>query len=493
MLSDESKLFYGDNLGILRDYIPSESVDLIYLDPPFKSNQDYNVLFAEQDGSRSAAQIRAFEDTWHWDQAAATAYHEVVESGGKVSEAIQAFRKLLGESDMLAYLAMIAPRLVELRRVLKSTGSIYLHCDSSASAHLRLLMDAVFGHRNFRNEIIWYYYNKMHDRRKRLFPKANDTILFYVKDLDSNFSFHQLKEMREKPVKQLARKKLNGRMVNVKDEEGHVVYRLKDDRTIDNIWRIPCLQPAAQERLGYPTQKPEAILARIIQASSNEADLVLDPFCGCGTTIAAAQRLNRRWIGIDVTHLAVGLIKHRLWDSFGLLEDKDYRVLCEPEDIKSASKLAEKDPYQFQSWALGKVGARQGGEVKKGADHGIDGRLYFHDERGGKTRQIIFSVKSGNLKMDDVRALRGVIEREKAEIGVLISMKPFSATMRAGAAKGGFYQSPWGTTHPHLQLLTIDEILNGKKVDYPPSRANVTFKKAPKVSNSVTNVGLPFD
>src|SRR3990172_5763720 len=306
-------LFYGDNLSVLRDrdYFPKECVDLVYLDPPFKSNQDYNVLFAEKDGEQSAAQILAFEDTWTWDQSAVDAYHKVLEHGGKTAEALKALRSFLGDSDIMAYLAMMAPRLLELRRVMKPTASIYLHCDPTASHYLKVLMDAVFGVGNFRNEIVWYYYNKMHDRRKKLFPRASDTIFFYVKDVNQAFTYHQLKELRPEPVKQLLRKKVEGKMVDVKDETGHVVYRIKEDRTLDNVWRIPCLQPASTERLGYQTQKPEALLERIIQASSNEGDTVLDPFCGCGTTVAAAQKLNRQWIGIDITHLAMTLMKQR--------------------------------------------------------------------------------------------------------------------------------------------------------------------------------------
>jgi len=486
-------LFYGDNLDILRRYVADESVDLVYLDPPFNSNATYNVLFAEQNGSRAAAQIEAFEDTWIWDAAAAEAYQEIVETGGPVSQAMQAFRTFLGDNNLLAYLSMMAPRLVELRRVLKPTGSIYLHCDPTASHYLKMLMDAVFGAKNFRNEIIWYYYNKMHDRRKKLFPAANDTILFYVKDVDCEFTFYQLKEQRDKPVKQLARKKLNGRMVNVKDENGHCVYRIKTDRTIDNVWRIPCLQPAASERLGYPTQKPEALLERIIKASSNEGDVVLDPFCGCGTAVAVAQRLSRRWIGIDITHLAIGLIKLRLADAFG--KAAQYEVIGEPTSVPDAQTLADADPFQFQAWALGLVGARTAVSAKKGADKGIDGRLYFHDEgASGKTKQIIFSVKAGKVTVSHVRDLHGVIDREQAPIGVLLSMQEPTQPMRTEAAGAGFYDSPWGTRHPRLQLLTVGELLKGKGVDMPPSRDMRTFKKAPKVKvKGPETATLPFD
>jgi|SRR5947209_2816269 len=332
-------LYYGDNLQILREHIEDESVDLIYLDPPFKSNQDYNVLFTEQDGTRAAAQVLAFEDTWEWNQAAVAAYESVVEAGGQVSLAMQAFRRLLGGNDMLAYLAMMAPRLIELRRVLRNTGSIYLHCDSTASHYLKLLMDAVFGLRNFRNEIFWHYYNKMHDRRKKLFPRATDTILFYVKDVDSDFTFHQLTEKLDEPVRRLARRKVGGRMVNVKDEEGHVVYYMRDERTIDNVWRIPTLQPASTERLGYPTQKPSALLQHIIEASSDEGDVVLDPFCGSGTTIYTAEKLRREWIGIDITHLAIRLIRHRLHKEYQ--GGVSYEVISEAVTVYDAEELAQ--------------------------------------------------------------------------------------------------------------------------------------------------------
>ena len=482
----DNQLYYGDNLDVLRRHIADESVDLVYLDPPFNSAQSYNVLFAEHGGEGAASQIRAFEDTWRWDTASAQAFEKVVESGGRVSNAMQAFRKFLGDNDMLAYLCMMAPRLVELRRVLKPTGSIYLHCDPTASHYLKMLMDAVFGANNFRNEILWYYYNKMHDSRKRMFPRATDTVFFYVWDAQTSFTFHQLKELRDKPIKQLRRKKVDGKMVNLKDDAGHVVYQMKEDRTVDNVWRIPCLQPAAPERLGYPTQKPVALLERILQASSNEGDTVLDPFCGCGTTIAAAQNLKRRWIGIDITHLAVALIKHRLRDTFGDLAR--YDVIGEPTSLPDAEALAASDPYQFQWWALGLVGARPV-EGKKGADHGIDGKLFFHDDKeGGKTKQVIISVKAGqNVSVAMVRDLRGVIERESAEIGVLISMVEPTRPMRAEAAGAGFYMpakegSLGHGKYPRLQLLTVAELLDGRRIEYPAHALSTTFKRAPKAA-----------
>jgi len=465
----------------MRRHIKDETVDLVYLDPPFNSNANYNVLFAEKDGSKAASQIQAFTDTWTWNQESEAIFAEIATTGGRVADCLKAFRTFLGECDMMAYLVMMAPRLVELRRVMKTTASIYLHCDANAGAYLRLLMDAVFEHRNFRNEIIWYYYNKMHDSRKKLFAKANDIILFYVKDVDSDFTFTQLKEKRDTPVRQLARKKVDGRMVNVKGPDGKCIYRVKEDRTLDNVWRIPCLQPASSEMLGYPTQKPEALLERIISASSNPGDLVLDPFCGCGTTIAAAQKSGRSWIGIDVTPLAITLMKHRLLDAFG--DAVEYQVIGEPTDLSGAQTLAAENPYQFQWWALGLVGARPV-EQKKGADKGIDGRIIFQGDKAGVFESVILSVKAGHTGSAHVRDLKGVLEREKASIGVIISMQDPTADMKKEAVTAGFYESAtWGRKYPKLQLLTVAELLAGKKVEMPPIRqVGATFKKAPRVT-----------
>jgi site-specific DNA-methyltransferase (adenine-specific) len=533
----ENALYYGDNLDVLRRYLKDESVDLIYLDPPFNSNQDYNVLFAEKSGVGSAAQIKAFEDTWHWDQGAALAYQQTVEVGGKVSQVMQAFRQFLGENDMLAYLTMMAPRLVELRRVLKSTGAIYLHCDTTASHYLKMLMDAVFGLTNFENEISWRRTTTKGDYRQGAlnWPRVRDSLLYYRKDAKQKGTFIQ----QFSPYsKEYIAGKYNhtdsaGRAYMLDNltapgagSRGHPTYEFMG---VTRYWRynkekmesllvqgrviqpspgavprykryldempgvafgdswddIPPINSQAQERLGYPTQKPEALLERIINASSNEGEIVLDPFCGCGTAIAAAQKLKRHWIGIDITHLAITLIKHRLHSTFG--KKVHYKVIGEPVDLTGAKELAEQDPYQFQWWALGLVGARPA-EQKKGADQGIDGRLYFFDEhmgsgRSGTTKQIIFSVKAGHLTVSHVRDLWGVVEREKAQIGVLISMEEPTKAMRTEVAKAGFYEPPFGGKekhYPRLQLLTITELLQGKEVSYPAFKANVTFKAAPK-------------
>jgi site-specific DNA-methyltransferase (adenine-specific) len=480
-VAESNTLYYGDNLDILRQHIAAESVDLVYLDPPFNSNATYNVLFAEQNGSRAAAQIKAFGDTWRWDDAAARAFQAVVETGGRPAQALLAFRQFLGETDMLAYLSMMAPRLVELRRVLKPNGNIYLHCDPTASHYLKMLMDAVFGYNRYINEIIWHYFNKIQGNIHH-FPENHDTIFWYSKGAD--FRFNVQKEQREKTQRQLKRiwDGETKRLVNAKGEDGHCIYIETNERRVDDVWRLSMLQPASREMLGYPTQKPEALLDRIVQASSNKGDTVLDPFCGCGTAIASSQRLGRKWIGIDITHLAITLIKHRLaaaWSHYPASQRPKYNVIGEPVSPPDAQVLAETDPYQFQWWALGLVGARPT-EGKKGADKGIDGRLYFHDEGPeGKTKQVIFSVKAGKTDVSHVRDLRGVLDREKAQLGVLLTMHEPTKPMRTETASGGFYES-YGKQYPCLQILTICDLLEGKRVQMPEWHEQRTFKAAPK-------------
>ncbi len=529
MMAKDNTLYYGDNLEVLRRYVPDASVDLVYIDPPFNSNASYNVLFAEQDGSRSAAQIEAFGDTWRWDQAAARAYQETVERGSAVSHALQAFRQLVGESNMLAYLAMMAPRLVELRRVLKARGSIYVHCDPTASHYLKLLLDAIFGPEKFRNEIIWKR-TTAHSSSKKFSP-VHDTLLYYAKSSDcywnpprtayedayldkyyrfddgdgrlywradlcaagirhgrSGIPWHGIdpssKGMHWKfTVEKLDELNAEGRIYWPKTGTMPQYKRHRDElqgKMVSDVWDdIDRINPVGGERLGYPTQKPEALLERIISASSNPGDVVLDAFCGCGTAIAAAQKLGRQWIGIDITHLAINLIRHRLTDAFGTAAT--YKVVGEPTTVQDARTLAEQDKYQFQWWALGLVGARPAvSDQKKGSDRGIDGRLFFHEGSTGATKQVILSVKGGHTNVGDVRDLGHVVDREKAQIGVLLTLQESTQPMRTEAAGGGFYESPWGT-HLRLQVLTIAEILAGKKIDMPPlGQTNVTFKQAPR-------------
>ncbi len=467
-------LYYGDNLDVLRRHIDAKSVDLIYLDPPFNSNADYNILF-EEHGAKAAAQVQAFTDTWEWNTEAARTYEETVEAGGDVANALRAFRTLIGTSDMLAYLSMMAPRLVELHRVLKPTGSLFLHCDPTASHYLKLLLDSIFSPALFRNEIAWCYRGGGVPRNA--FARKHDVLLFYAKTDAAYFDpqFVPYSKASQALVKSKGGVSIDGRVRDL-DRGAHMPDWWTD---------INSLQTWSPERLGYPTQKPQALLERVIKCASKPGDTVLDPFCGCGTTIDAAQALDRRWIGIDITHLAIGLIKNRLADRYGAGIVTTYKIIGEPTTADDAAALADEDKFQFQAWALGLVGARVAGSDKKGGDHGIDGRLYFHDSVGGETRQIIFSVKGGKtLKMTEVRDLHGVIDREKAEIGVLISFSTPTPGMYKEAASMGFYTSPWGK-HPRMQLVTVAELLAGKRIDYPPATgANVTHRRAARTASA---------
>ena len=531
-------MYYGDNLDVLRRYGADESVDLVYLDPPFNSNANYNVLFAEQDGSRAASQVEVFTDTWRWDQAAVYDYELTVEQGGRVADALIAMRTFLGPSDMLAYLSMMAPRLIELRRTLKDTGSIYLHCDPTSSHYLKILMDAIFGPANFRTETIWKRSSAHSDgaQGRQQHGRIHDVILFYTKSdewtwntiytpYDDSYIDQFYKHIEPETGRRYQLDNITGpggaakgnpsyevmgvtrywryskeRMEQLINE-GRVVQsrpgavprykRYLDEMPgvpLQDVWTdINAIGSQAAERLGYPTQKPVALLERIIAASTNPGDIVLDPFCGCGTAVDAAQRLGRKWIGIDITHLAVNLIRNRLHSAYG--ENLKFDVIGEPTDTEGAKDLAASDPYQFQWWALGLVGARPV-EQKKGADHGIDGRLLFHDEAGGETKQVIFSVKAGHVTVSMLRDLRGVVDREKAAIGVLISMEDPTRPMRVEAADAGTYVGSWERKFPRLQLLTIDDLLAGRGVEMPELGSmaiNKTVKRAQRVATPKGN------
>ena len=528
----QNKLYFGDNLEILRQHIADESVDLIYLDPPFNSNATYNVLFRERSGEDSAAQITAFDDTWRWSIESEFAYRDVVSNGPqKLGSLLTAMREFLGQNDMMAYLTMMAQRLAELHRVLKPSGSIYLHCDPTASHYLKLMMDAVFDAGNFRSEIIWRRINAKGLAFKG-FPRNNDVLLYYAKNtrFTWNRSFRPYDpEYVEKFYRHIdpetkRRYRLsdlsnpNRNRPNLTYEwNGHLrVWRWTKERMqeahdkgllhytsnglanqkryldemngipVDSIWEdIPPIQAQSKERLGYPTQKPEALLERIISASSDEGDVVLDPFCGCGTAVAVAERLNRRWIGIDVTHLAISLMKSRLHDTFG--DDlRRYEVVGAPQDVESAAALAvdsENDGrYQFEWWALGLVDARPAQDKKRGADSGVDGYINFFDDNSGKPKRIIVQVKSGGVKRGDIATLKGDMEREQAALGLFITLKPPTRPMLQEAASAGVYVPEHYPDHQfaRLQILTIDALLSGAQADYPRFAPNATFRRAPR-------------
>ena len=519
MADRKNKLYFGDNLDILREHVPDESVDLVYLDPPFNSNATYNVLFKEASGEGSAAQIHAFDDTWHWSMESEDAYREIVTTGPKkLADLLQAMRSFLGQNDMMAYLTMMAQRMVELHRVLKPTGSIYLHCDPTASHYLKLLMDAVFEVGTFRGEIIWRRTNAKGLASKG-YPHNHDTLLYYVKSPDYTWNrpfmphdagyvkqfYRHTEEGTRRRYRLSDLTNPNRDRPNLTYEwNGHTrVWRWTKERmqeahdkglihysssglasqkryldemegnAVDTIWEdIQPVQAQAKERLGYPTQKPEALLERIIEASSNEGDVVLDPFCGCGTAVAVAERLGRRWIGIDITHLAISLMRSRLKDTFGP-QLSEYDVVGVPQDIESARALSTESGhdgrYQFEYWGLGLVEARPGNNRRKGADAGVDGYINFFDDDSGKAKTTLVQVKSGHVQRNVIATLKGDMEREKAELGLLVTLEPPTRPMLQEALSAGVYvpeRFP-DRQFQRVQIATIEELLNGAGPDLP--------------------------
>jgi DNA modification methylase len=526
-------LYYGDNLEILRKYIPDNSIDLIYLDPPFSSKKDYNIIFKEATGELSAAQIKAFSDTWHWDKAAEDTFQEIINTAPpNVAKLIDAIVGGLGRNDVTAYLVMMTIRLVELHHVLKDTGSLYLHCDPTASHYLKMVLDQIFGVQNFRNEIVWRRTTSHGDWKQgaKHFGRVHDTLLFYSKGDDYVWNTQFLPFSPEQVRQQYYKVDANGRSYRLvtptakkpggdtsyewkgvrpprgrywaytrekmeeMDREGllyysrtgqpYIIYYL-DERpgvAAQSMWvDIPPMGPTSRERLGYQTQKPLALLERIIKVTSNEGDVVLDPFCGCGTALVAAQKLNRKWIGIDITHLAIAVMKSRLEESFPGIH---FEVIGEPQDLAGAKALAREDRYQFQWWALSRIKAKPFPEERrKGADKGIDGVIDFvdRDEATGKEvmKRAVVSVKSGHVHVKDIRELKDIASRHA--MGVFITLEPPTREMRTEAVSAGSYHSPlWDRDYPKIQILTIEELLQGKALDMPSPSS--PYAKAPKVS-----------
>lgn len=525
-------LLYGDNLGWLRDF-PTESVDLIYLDPPFNSDANYNVIFREhKSGTPPQAQITAFEDTWSWSQESARSLDSLIMTNGELGELLDLLVRKLGHNALSAYLVMMAVRLVQMNRILKETGSLYLHCDPTASHYLKMISDMIFGPTNFRNEIIWKRSQPKSHVTAR-FPNAHDVILFYAKSEQARFQVPfadynpeyietHYPSVEEGTGRRFGLWDLNNpnkdrpnltyefppgsgtvrvwrwtkeRMTKAW-EEGRVVLPKKGTivrfkRYLDEMQGTPVqdvfvdidpLNSQAKERLGYPTQKPVALLERLIEASSKPGELVLDPFCGCGTAVVAAEKLGRRWIGIDITHLAVSLMKARLRRDFELEPGRDYTVDGTPESLDSAQFLFDTDPFQFQFWLVGAIGAQPYGATsnnkkgKKGGDTGIDGLMYFRTPGGEKLEKVIASVKGGKtLNPAMVRDLRGVVERDKAAIGVFLCLAEPTKGMREEAAKAGFYKYGQQAV-PKLQVLTVADVMAGQQVKLPMGSVNVSLE-----------------
>ncbi len=503
-MTTENTLYYGDNLKILRDYIQDESVDLIYLDPPFNSNRSYNVLFKDEDGTGADTQIKAFDDSWHWGETAELTYRELVQNAPiNVGTMIEAMRKFIGTNQMMAYLVMMAIRLLELRRVLKNSGSLFLHCDPAASHYLKILLDITFHPALFRNEIIWNY-GRGASNIKTALPKGHETILFYAKSENNQWSA-PTRPYSDKLLKLLKKddkgfyytrgSRTGRRMIADWEKESKVGLKTYIDpesggTKCTDVWNDVGGYPRFGESLGYPTQKPLALLERIIQSSSNPGDVVMDPFSGCGTAITAAQKLDRHWIGIDISHLAIAMHKSRLQDMFGLEPGRDYKVIGEPEDLWGAQQLAKDDRYQFQWWALSLAEARplgeQGGrEGKKGSDRGVDGIIRFFAGKD-KFGTAIVQVKSGHVNSSHIRDLKGVLEREKAEVGIYITLEDPTRDMETEALDAGYYHSDlWQKDYRKIQILTIEQLLGGKDPDLPVTPPEASpYKQAEKVKKN---------
>ncbi|GAA4290934.1 DNA methyltransferase [Mycobacterium paraffinicum] len=524
MAGSNNRLYYGDNVDVLRQHVDDESVDLVYLDPPFNSNRNYSVIFGRnRDPDESAAQIEAFEDTWRWSLATDVLLSELSGTAPqRVADAIAAYYTLLGESEALAYLVNMTPRLLQLHRVLKPTGSLYLHCDPTMSHYLKVLLDAIFGAENFRNDIVWKRKAGRGETNKAAvrFGVTNDTLLFYSKNaraakfnrqyresnpnyIASKFRYvdpvsgrrYRLDNLTSPSVRPNLIYEYKGYSPPAKgwavslermkemDAEGRLYFPSKKNQriqrkrfldelegeTVDSLWDdIPPINSQAKERLGYPTQKPVALLERIISASSNPGDVVLDPFCGCGTTVDAAQRLGRKWIGIDITYLAIDVIIKRLRHTYGNEVFESISVDGIPKDMAAARALFAHSPLDFERWAVSMVNAEP--NEKQVGDKGVDGVARFPLGKG-KIGKLLVSVKGGKtITPAMVRDLAGTVATQSAQMGVLITLSPATKGVSEAISRGGVYTHPAnGQKFPRLQHITIADLLKDKRPQVPPT------------------------
>ena len=509
----ESTLFYGDNLEVLRAEFPDDSVDLIYLDPPFNSNATYNVLFKDESGNTAPSQIRAFNDTWHWGPDAVDALLDL--NGTAAGNLLNSLADSVGENQLTAYLCMMGVRLFELRRVLKPTGNIFLHCDPTASHYLKLLMDAVFGAANFRNEIVWRRALAKGLASRRL-PRNHDIILCYSASPDSfwnddeAFIPYDIAKLDEKTTEQYKLQDADGRryqltsLLNPNPDRPNLTYEflgvtrvwrwsrermeaaydaglviqtnpgrvprfkryLDEQRGIPlgDIWDegVPPLGAQDGARRGYQTQKPPELLERIVNLASRRGDLVLDPFCGCGTAVVAAQNLGRRWAGIDITHLAIGIVEDWFLE-IGVRPS----IIGAPQDLASARDLGSRDPFQFETWAIQRLRGFRPNEQQRG-DGGIDGRMRFRKAEGRRRPDglAVAQVKSGRVNPGDVQAFRGALADAKAHLGVFVTLDEVSDGVHAAARRAGRV-AIGEREYPVVQLWSLVDHFAGRLPDLP--------------------------
>ncbi|WP_194374824.1 DNA methyltransferase [Thiospirillum jenense] len=471
-----NQLFYSDNLNVLRNQIKDDTVDLCYIDPPFNSKRNYFQIYNNV-GKEDAAQAQAFIDTWTWNQFAESGFADILTNQHDYTtqtiELIKGLRAVLGAGGLLAYLISMTQRINEIWRVLKPTGSFYLHCDPTCSHYLKLILDSVFCPRggNFLNEIVWRY--RTGGVSKRWFGRKHDIIFWYVKSKQYQFYPERVTVPRTKEV----RRRIKSGVLNA-------TRAVTLDKLPDDVFEIQALNAMSNERLNYPTQKPEALLERIIQASSNEGDLILDAYCGCGTTVAVAQRLNRQWIGIDITYQSIALILERFEKQFGVEITNSIVLNGIPRDMESARALANKQDdrlrKEFEKWAvLTYTKNRATINDKKGADKGVDGVAYI--VTGQKTTdKVIIQVKSGKVQRGDIAKLRGDMAREQAVMAIFITLEEPTKPMREEAMAAGIYHHQLlNRAYPCIQLVTGREMIEAGRRSDLPLNLNVLNSAAP--------------
>ncbi len=515
----KNTLYYGDNLEVLRKYIMAETVDLVYIDPPFNSKRNYNQIYNNV-GTEDRAQAQAFVDTWTWDDHAGEGFGQLLSNDGnrftaQTIELIKGLHAVLGKGSLLAYLISMTLRITEIHRVLKPTGSFYLHCDPTASHYLKLVLDTIFVTQGgeYQNEIVWRRTTNSGSSKSvaKRYPANSDIIFFYTKSSEYKFD-HTRTEYSDKYKSRFTKQDERGAYYsdNLKTYSQDRLEKLKTENRIeftstgkpriknylhegkgiisDNIWvDIDSLNSQAAERLGYPTQKPEALLERIIEASTNPGDVVLDAYCGCGTTIAVAQKLGRHWIGMDITYQSISLILRRLEAQYGKAILDIITLSGIPQDMASAKALANKKDdrvrKEFEKWAvLTYSNNRAIINQKKGADAGVDGIAYFQTSYTDNAK-IIFQVKSGHVGRGDIAKLRGDMEREGAALAIFLTLEAPTAPMQAEAkAAGLYYQDLMHQNYDKIQIVTVQEMVEGEKQRLQIPMSLEVLKKAQAVT-----------
>ena len=467
------ELYRGDCLDILEDYVEPNSIDLIYLDPPFNSKSTYNLPFKDKD--KSYRSVEAFVDTWTWmtdDDIRLAEMEKSLEPDLQLLAQIVGFvravermsgRRVKRASSSASYLLNMGLRLRAMRSTLKDTGSIYLHCDSTEGHYLKLVMDVIFEKKNFKNEIVWFY-PSMSAARKQ-FPKKHDSILFYTKSKNWTFNGDDVREQYDEQTIRRYEK-------DVIFPGGYKARMNPKGRLPYSVWQIPPLRNVSKERLGYPTQKPLDLLDRIIRASSNPGDVVMDPFCGCGTTVHAAEKLDRQWIGIDISRFSTELMRERILDNFSYrIQVSDIKVFGIPESVDEARILARESPFEFEKWACGRIGANGMGIRKKpgdkGADGGIDGVIELFLISGNKVNKAyaIVQVKGGNVTPDSVKALSETVRRLGAVAGVMVCFED-----QMGTVENQRNRDTWSDdtgTYPRIQGYSVKDLLQDKQLKLP--------------------------